>query len=297
MTGTRVWFVTGASRGLGRAFTEAALARGDSVVAVARTRLDLEPSERLLTLQADVTDRDAVFTAVDTAVRHFGRLDVVVNNAGFLAMGMLEEFSEAEARAQMDTNFFGALWVSQAVLPVLRAQGSGHILQVSSIGALSGFALSGMYSASKFAMEGMSEALAAEAAGFGVKVTIVEPGGYWTELYTSGLAATEPMDVYTPLRAELEKTFADGSVDSMPELAAEAVMKLVDSDNPPLRLLLGSMVYDQAFEVSQRKMATWAAWEETSRAAEHGVPMPSDYAVASPADALTNADLNLGRLP
>jgi len=281
----RVWFITGASRGLGRAFTRAALAAGDRVAAASRTLTTPEPLEpeatehgdRLLALPLDVTDRAAVHDAVEQAVRHFGRLDVVVNNAGFLAYGAVEEFGEAEARAQLETNFFGPLWVCQAVLPHLRAQRSGHIVQISSIGGLGGFPFTGLYSASKFALEGMSEALAAEAAGFGVKLTIVEPGGYWTDLYTTGLAATEPLDAYAPLRAEMERTMAEGSVDSMPHLAAEALMKLVDSEDPPLRLLLGSVVYDLALDLSRRRMDTWAAWEETSRAAEHAVPMPEGY--------------------
>ncbi|MGZ3141611.1 SDR family oxidoreductase [Lentzea chajnantorensis] len=275
---TRVWFVTGASRGLGRAFTEAALAAGDRVVGAAR---DIAPladlatrhPDRLLALDLDVTDRSAVFAVVDRAVAHFGRLDVVVNNAGALFAGMVEEFTEEEARAQLDVNFFGALWVSQAVLPHLRRQGSGHVLQVSSIGALSGFPSTGLYSASKFALEGMSEALAAEAARFGVKVTIVQPGGYWTDLYTSSRATT-PDPAYDELRAELEEQWAEGSIDSEPRLAAEAVMTLVDSDAPPLRLLLGSMVYDLAFDLSRHRMDTWAAWEQTSRAAEKAVPAP-----------------------
>ncbi|MEU7994524.1 SDR family oxidoreductase [Micromonospora sp. NPDC049060] len=274
----RVWFVTGASRGLGRAFTEAALAAGDRVVGAAR---DVSPfddlaarhPDRLLALRLDVTDRAAVFDVVDEAVRHFGRLDVVVNNAGALYMGMVEEFTEAEARAQLDLNFFGALWVSQAVLPHLRAQRGGHVVQVSSIGALGGFPSTGLYSASKFALEGMSEALAAEAAGFGVKVTIVQPGGYWTDLYTSSTAAT-PNPAYDPLREELARQWAEGSIDSEPRLAAEALMKLVASDDPPLRLLLGSMVYDLAFDISRRRMDVWAGWEEVSRAAEQAVPAP-----------------------
>ncbi|MEV4462372.1 SDR family NAD(P)-dependent oxidoreductase [Micromonospora echinofusca] len=274
----RVWFVTGASRGLGRAFTEVALAAGDRVVGAARDVSPLDDlaarhPDRLLAARLDVTDRAAVVDVVDRAVRHFGRLDVVVNNAGALFMGMVEEFTEAEARAQLDLNFFGALWVSQAVLPHLRAQGGGHVVQVSSIGALGGFPSTGLYSASKFALEGMSEALAAEAARFGVKVTIVQPGGYWTDLYARSTTAA-PNPAYDPLREELARQWAEGSIDSEPRLAAEALMKLVASDDPPLRLLLGSMVYDLAFDISKRRMDVWAGWEEVSRAAEQAVPAP-----------------------
>ncbi|RLP82670.1 SDR family NAD(P)-dependent oxidoreductase [Micromonospora sp. BL4] len=276
---SRVWFITGASRGLGRAFTAAALAAGDRVVGVARDVSPLDDlagrhPDRLLALRLDVTDRSAVFDVVGQAVRHFGRLDIVVNNAGALFAGMVEEFTEAEARAQLDLNFFGALWVSQAALRAMRAQGRGHIVQISSIGALGGFPSTGLYSASKFALEGMSEALAAEAAGFGVKVTIVQPGGYWTDLYTSSTATT-PNPAYDSLRAELEKQWAEGSIDSEPRLAAEALMTLVDSDDPPLRLLLGSMVYDLAFDISRRRMDTWAGWEDVSRRAEKAVPAPA----------------------
>ncbi|MEU6796220.1 SDR family NAD(P)-dependent oxidoreductase, partial [Nonomuraea wenchangensis] len=228
---------------------------------------------RLLVLPLDVTDRAAVFAAVDTAAERFGRLDIVVNNAGTMSSGMIEEFTEAEARAQLEVNFFGAMWVCQAVLPHLRAQRSGHIVQISSIAALGGFPSTGLYSASKFALEGMSEALAMEAASFGVKLSIVQPGGYWTDLYTS-MTMTTPKEEYAPLRAELEKQWAESSVDSEPHLAAEALLKLVDSDDPPLRLLLGSMVYDLAFDISRRRMATWAAWEQVSRDAEHAVPAP-----------------------
>jgi NAD(P)-dependent dehydrogenase (short-subunit alcohol dehydrogenase family) len=275
----RTWFITGASRGLGQAFTEAALAEGDRVVAVSRT-IEPRQDDRVLAFRLDVTDRDAVHAAVDRAVAHFGRLDVVVNNAGFMAMGMVEEFTEDEARAQLDVNFFGPLWVTQAALPHLRRQGSGHLVQISSIGALGGYPLTGLYSASKFALEGMSEAVAAEAARFGVKTTIVEPGGYWTDLYLSGLRATTPHPDYADLRAELERQFAEGSKDSMPELAARAVLELVGSDDPPLRLLLGDMVYDLAVDTTKRRLATWAEWEHVSRAAEHAVPPPAGYGAA-----------------
>ena len=277
-TSGRVWFITGASRGLGRAFTEAALGAGDRVVGVARDVSPLDDlakqhPDRLLALTLDVTDRSAVFDVVDEAVRQFGRLDIVVNNAGALFAGMVEEFTEAQARAQFDVNFFGALWVSQAVMPHLRAQRSGHIVQISSIGALGGFPSTGLYSASKFALEGMSEALAAEAAAFGIKLTIVQPGGYWTDLYAN-TTPSSPDAAYDPLRAELEKQWAEGSIDSEPRLAAEALMKLVASDTPPLRLLLGSMIYDLAFTISEQRMTTWSAWEDVSRAAEKAVPAP-----------------------
>ncbi len=275
----RVWFITGASRGLGLAFATAALQRGDSVVGAARSTAALDElaathAGRVLALCVDVTDRAAVFAAVDTAVARFGRLDVVVNNAGTLTLGMVEEFGEAEARAQLETNFFGALWVGQAAVAHLRAQGHGHLVQISSIGALGGYPATGLYSASKWALEGMSEALALEVAPFGVKLTIVEPGGYWTDLYSS-MGQTTALAPYAPLRAQLEQQYADESVDSDPRLAAEALMTLVDSDDPPLRLLLGSVVFDMAMDVSRARMRTWAGWESVSRAAEHGIPMPA----------------------
>ncbi|MGW4161525.1 SDR family NAD(P)-dependent oxidoreductase [Streptomyces sp. NPDC004788] len=276
---SRVWFITGASRGLGRAFAEAALAAGDRVVVAARTATALEELAsthpgRVLPLTLDVTDRDAVFAAVAEAAGHFGRLDIVVNNAGMLSMGMVEEFDESAARAQLDVNFFGALWVSQAVMPVLREQGSGHIVQVSSIAALGGFPSTGLYSASKFALEGLSEALALEAATFGIKLSIIQPGGYWTDLYTA-MRSTDPLEAYAPLREELARQFAEGSVDSDPKLAAAALLELVDSDEPPLRLLLGSMVYDLAFDIARTRAETWSAWERVSRAAEHAIPGPA----------------------
>jgi NAD(P)-dependent dehydrogenase (short-subunit alcohol dehydrogenase family) len=277
----RVWFITGASKGLGYAFTCAALAAGDKVAAVARTMGKLEQlkdeyPDNLLPLTLDITDRDAVFSTVAAAVDHFGRLDIVVNNAGIMTLGMIEELSEAQARSTMETNFFGALWVSQAVMPYLRLQGSGHIIQITSIGAIISGPTSGIYSASKFALEGLSEALAQEAAHFGIKLTMVEPGGYWTDLYTS-MGFADPLDAYGPLREELAKLYAEGSVDSAPPLAAEALMKLVDSDEPPLRLILGSAVYDLAINTVKARIDTWTAWEETSRAAEKAIPAPEGY--------------------
>ncbi len=280
----RVWFITGASKGLGYAFTCAALKAGDKVVAVARTIDKLEElkdtyQETLLSLSLDVTDREAVFSTVKTAIEHFGRLDIVVNNAGIMTLGMIEELSEFDARKMMDTNFFGALWVCQAVMPYLRCQHSGHIIQITSIGAIISGPMSGIYSASKFALEGMSEALAKEAEHFGVKLTMVEPGGYWTDLYIS-MNYSNPLDSYGTLREELAKLYSEGSVDSDPSLAAEALMKLVASSNPPLRLILGSMVYDLAMDTLKARIATWEEWEAVSRASEKAIPAPEGYGIS-----------------
>lgn len=284
----RVWLITGASRGLGRAFAEAALAAGDRVAALARSADQLDRladehgRDRVLPLPADVTDRAAVHAAVEQAVARFGRLDVVVNNAGAMWLGAVEEFSEQEARAAIEVNFFGALWVTQAVAPHLRAQGGGRLLQISSVGGVVSGPSAGLYSAAKFALEGMSEALAQELAPFGVQVTIVEPGGYWTDLYRSGLHHTTPLDAYASLRPapadpEAEAAAAAEPTDSEPRLAAAAVMKLVASDDPPLRLVLGGTVLDAMIDVSRARIATWQRWEEVSRAAEHAVPMPAGY--------------------
>ncbi len=270
-TAPRVWLITGASRGLGRAFAEAALAAGDRVAAISRTPVPLGGDS--LGIAADVTDRAAVFAAVEQAVAHFGRLDVVVNNAGAMWLGAVEEFSEDEARAAMELNFFGALWVTQAVTPHLREHG-GRLLQISSIGGVVTGPMAGLYSAAKFALEGMSEALAQELAPFGVHVTLVEPGGYWTDLYRSGLHQTEPLDAYAALRSGEGE---EESVDSEPRLAAAAILKLVDSDDPPLRLILGSAVLDAAIAMTKARIDTWERWEDVSRAAEHAVPMPEGY--------------------
>jgi len=267
----RVWLITGASRGLGRAFAEAALAAGDRVAAISRTPAPLGGDS--LGIAADVTDRAAVFAAVEKAVAHFGRLDVVVNNAGAMWLGAVEEFSEDEARAAMELNFFGALWVTQAVAPHLRT-GGGRLLQISSIGGVVTGPMAGLYSATKFALEGMSEALAQELAPFGVHVTLVEPGGYWTDLYRSGMHQVEPLEAYSALRSG---EGGEESVDSEPRLAAEAVIKLVDSDDPPLRLILGSAVFDAAIAMTKARIDIWERWEDVSRAAEHAVPMPEGY--------------------
>ena len=178
----KTWFITGTSRGFGREWAIAALDRGDKVVATARDLATLDElvakyGDAILPIELDVTDREAAFAAVRQAYERFGRLDVVVNNAGYGHFGMIEEISEGEIRAQLETNVLGALWVTQAALPYLREQGSGHIIQVSSIGGISAFISTGAYHASKWALEGFSQSLSQEVARFGVKVTLVEPAG------------------------------------------------------------------------------------------------------------------------
>lgn len=269
----RTWFVTGASRGLGRAFVTAALRAGDQVVGAARdvTPLDglvAEHRGRLVTFPLDVSDRAAVFSGVDRAVAAFGRLDVVVNNAGGLLFGMIEEVTEAQARAHLDTNFFGALWVSQAVVPYLRAQGSGHIIQVTSMGSGGGFASVGLYGAGKAALDAIGEALAMEVEAFGIKVTIVGPGGYATELFTRGTTPTEENEVYAPLRARLAELWGGESEDSVPERAAPVLLELVGMANPPKRVLLGGVCYDLVQQMDQERAAEYAKWEHLSRRAD-----------------------------
>src|ERR1700722_11043375 len=205
---TKTWFITGTSRGFGREWTVAALERGDRVAATARdtgTLKDLvaKYGDLLLPLALDVTQRPACFAAVQRAHSAFGRIDVVVNNAGYGLFGMIEEISEKEARAQLETNVFGALWVTQAALPILRAQKSGHILQVSSIGGIVAFPMLGLYHASKWALEGFSQSLAGEVADFGIRVTLIEPGGYDTDWAGSSAVRAAELPAYAEVKKKI----------------------------------------------------------------------------------------------
>jgi NAD(P)-dependent dehydrogenase (short-subunit alcohol dehydrogenase family) len=267
----KTWFVTGASRGLGRAFAEAALAAGDRVAATTRRPGTLDELTRshpdaFAELTLDVRDRAAVLATVEQARERFGRIDVFVNNAGTSYMGMVEEISEAQAREHLDTNFLGALWVSQAAMRIVREQGAGHIVQISSVAAYGGHPTTGLYGAGKWALEGMSEALSKEAAAFGGKVTIVEPGGYTTGLFAEGLTLADRNPAYDDLYRALEATWSE-SVDADPALAARALLTLADSDDPPLRLVLGAAVYDAIPAISAQRAAELEAWKEVSCAA------------------------------
>jgi NAD(P)-dependent dehydrogenase (short-subunit alcohol dehydrogenase family) len=271
----KTWFITGASRGFGKEWAIAALERGDTVAATARDPETLDHlvqqfGDKVLPIRLDVNDRDAVFAAVGAAHDRFGRLDVVVNNAGYGQFGMIEEISEAEARAQFDTNVFGALFVTQAALPYLRAQGSGHFLQVSSIGGISAFPNIGIYNASKWALEAFSQSLAAEVADFGIKVTIIEPGAFGTDWAGSSAKHAEPNPAYDAFRAKAaEQRKARAGDPGDPVATRDAVLKVVDADEPPLRVFLGSVALGIAERDYESRLATWREWQPVSVAA-HG---------------------------
>ena len=262
----KVWFITGASKGFGYVWTEAALKRGDSVAAVARNIGSLDAlaatyGEKLLPLRLDVGDKAAVDAAVAQADARFGQLDVVVNNAGYGLFGAIEEVSETEARAQIDTNLFGALWVTQAALPVMRAQASGHIIQISSIGGVFAVPTVGLYHASKWGLEGFSQALAAEVKGLGIKVTIVEPGGFATEWGGPSAHRAQPISAYDGARASLAQV-RTASTPGDPVATGPVMLKLVDMAEPPLRLFLGDAGLPMIRKEYAERIATWETWQD-----------------------------------
>jgi NAD(P)-dependent dehydrogenase (short-subunit alcohol dehydrogenase family) len=274
---SKVWFVTGSSRGLGREFVAAALARGDRVAATARNTASLDDlvaahGEAVLPLTLDVTDRAAVVESVQRAEKHFGRLDVVVNNAGYAQVGAVEELTEQQLRDQLEANLFGAIWVVQAALPGLRKQGSGHIVQLSSIAGLLAMPLGSAYHASKWALEGLNESLAHEVADFGIKVTVVEPGGFATrdgknpDPLANGHVA-EPDPVYDGLRRRLAGLVGKQPAGD-PVAAAQALLKIVDSDDPPLRVLFGLGFSPMLQQVYADRLKIWADWQDLSAEAQ-----------------------------
>lgn len=267
----RVWLITGAGRGLGRAFVDAALAAGDSVLATTRGPGPLDElasanpgSLGVVTL--DVRDRAAARAAVANAVSRFGRLDVLVNNAGYGVVGATEELSENDIRDQLETNFFGTVWLTQAAVTQMRGQGSGHIVQISTVGGVGTVPLLGGYNASKWALEGYSEALAAEVAHHGIRVTIAELGGFATDWAGSSMQFATPLDGYDHVREtvfgtatvpwpEVEPGDDDGS---SPGLAANALLRHLEDDDPPLRLLVGEDAPDLVRMALERRRDDYA---------------------------------------
>ncbi|GAA2799619.1 SDR family NAD(P)-dependent oxidoreductase [Kitasatospora paracochleata] len=272
---SKIWLVTGSSRGLGRSFVEAALARGDRAAATARDTADLDDlvaayGDAVLPLRLDVTDRASVDAAVARAQEHFGRLDVIVNSAGHGLFGAVEELSERDLREQLDTNLFGPLRVVQAALPYLRAQGSGHIVQISSVGGVAAFPLGGGYHASKWALEGLSESLAQEVAGFGIRVTLVEPGSYATDAI-AGAVHADVLPQYDAARAGFA-AFARTLDLGDPADAGRALLRVVDSPEPPLRVLFGTQGGAILDQVYADRLKTWSGWQELAAEAHGHLP-------------------------
>ena len=265
---SKVWFITGASKGFGREWAQAALERGDKVAATARKPETLDDlvdrfGESVLPLKLDVTDRAADRAAVAQAADHFGRLDVVVNNAGYGHFGMVEELTEDELRSQLETNLFGAVWVTQAALPIMRTQGSGHIIQVSSIGGISAFPTVGAYHASKWALEGLSQSLSQEVAGFGIHVTLIEPGGFSTDWSGPSSVHSEENPVYADVR-EAAKHRPSAASPGDPTATRDPILKIVDADEPPLRVFFGESPLGIATKDYESRLATWNKWQPVS---------------------------------
>ena len=264
----KVWFITGASAGFGRAFAEHALAQGYDVVATAR-RLeklevvkDLSP-DKVEIIKMDVTDESQIEEAVDKTMKRFGRIDVLINNAGYGTVGAIEETPEDELRAQMETNFYGAIAVTKAILPHMRDQQSGAIVNMSSMGGQMSYGGFGAYSASKFALEGASEALAQELAPFNIKVMIVEPGAFRTDFAGGALKHMPVMDAYKEITGGIRE-FAQGMHETQegdPAKAAVAIDKALLSDDTPLRLQLGEDSINAVREHSQNLLTELEAWE------------------------------------
>lgn len=268
---SKVWFITGASRGFGRVWAEAALSRGDRVAATARNPesiADLKQrfGDAVLPLQLDVTDAERVPEAVRQAFEHFGRLDVLVNNAGYSLIAAAEEATDEQVKALFDANYFGVVRVLRAALPFMRQQGSGHILGVTSSLGVVPAPLIGFYSATKAAAEALHETLAKEVAQFGIKVIMIEPGAYATEFGKSAMRA-KGMEVYDTFR----KDFTAGLMKlerGNPKATAEAIFEVVDAEQPPLRLILGSTALPEIRSAYAERLATWDAWQAVSDAAQ-----------------------------
>jgi NAD(P)-dependent dehydrogenase (short-subunit alcohol dehydrogenase family) len=267
---SKVWFITGSSRGLGRSLAEVVLAHGDYLVATARNPEQLNDlvakyGEQMRPVALDVSYPEQARAAISSAIAAFGRLDVVVNNAGYANVASIEDTTEEDWRAQVETNLWGVINVTRAALPVFRKQRSGHFLQVSSIGGRTGSAGLGPYQTSKWAVEGFSEVLAREVTPLGIKVTLIEPGSFRTDWGGSSMAIPEPSEGYRELiEGRIAYHNNAGNEPGDPAKAAQAMIAIVNEANPPLRLLLGKDAVMLARSVDQAKLAETDRWEELS---------------------------------
>jgi NAD(P)-dependent dehydrogenase (short-subunit alcohol dehydrogenase family) len=286
----QTWFITGSSRGLGRALVQAALDAGDLVVATARRPEQLADlteryGDRVLPLALDVTDAEAVQAAVDAGAERFGRLDVVVNNAGYANIAPIETGDEADFRTQFEANFWGVYHVSKAVIPVMRAQGGGTVVQFSSVGGrVGGSPGIASYQAAKFAVDGLSRVLAVETAPFGVAVMVVEPSGFATDWAGSSMTIYDiPAEYDTTIGAMHRRVRANPAGPAGdPERAAEIIVQVVKRGNPPSHLLLGTTAVEMALDYSRRQIAEASAWEKVSRSADYAEPYPAEFPVDEP---------------
>ncbi|RRA98117.1 SDR family NAD(P)-dependent oxidoreductase [Larkinella rosea] len=269
----KVWFITGASRGFGRVWADAALRRGDLVAATARklesiSDLKEKYGQNLLTLELDVTRPEQAKTAVEQAHTHFGRIDIVLNNAGYSLVGTIEEASADDIRALYETNVIGPVSVIQAALPLLRKQGGGHILGTSSNLGHVTLPVIGYYASSKWAFEAIHESLAEEVKPFGINVTILEPGAYATEFGTpESLKFAQGLDIYATFKEEFFGRLRDQERGD-PNATPKALFQLVDAPQPPLRFFLGSHNLPWVREAYAERLATWEAWEDVSNSAQ-----------------------------
>nr|WP_086880848.1 MULTISPECIES: SDR family NAD(P)-dependent oxidoreductase [Streptomyces violaceusniger group] len=283
--GSRVWFITGSSRGLGRALVTAALEAGDRVVATARRPEALaevfkEYGDRVHPLALDVTRPEAAREAVEAALARFGRIDVLVNNAGYANVSPIETSDDEDFRAQFETNFWGVYHVTKAALPALRQQGSGTVVQISSIGGrVGGSPGIASYQAAKFAVDGFSRVLAAETAPLGVRVMVVEPSGFATDWAGSSMTVHPIPDAYDATVGEMNRRVrqsTDGAAGD-PERAAEIIVRTVHRGEVPGHLPLGVNAATMARDYSQHQLAEATAWEKVSRSADFGEPYPAEF--------------------
>ncbi len=273
---SKVWFITGASSGFGRALAEAVLEKGERAVLVARraealARLASAHADRAIAIPADLLDPEQRKQAIERAIAAFGRIDVLANIAGRGSLGAAEEFSEAELRSQLEINFFAAVELTRAALPHLRAQGAGHIMNLTSVGGIISVGGFSAYCASKYALEGWTEALSDELKPFGVKVTLVEPGSFRTEFAGDvNMRPAHPLAAYRPLIAPVEQFLygQNGQQPGDPAKAAAAMIAVVESDEPPLRLLLGADAHAGWSAKSKVREAEFAAWRAVGVATE-----------------------------
>ena len=273
---TKIWFITGSSRGLGRSLTEAVLAKGDKVAATARNPEQLKDltekyPEQIFPVQLDVNDKAQIVSAVENTIKHFGRIDVLVNNAGFGIIGAAEAFSEEQVRSQLETNLYAPIAITRVVLPYMRKQRSGRILQISSVGGRVGNAGLTMYQAAKFGLGGFSEALAKEVAPLGIYVTCVEPGGFRTDWAGASMTYAPQLEGYESTVGARQDYFKSGKFSPMgdPDKAAKVMLELADNPTPPVHLVLGSEAIGLLKAADKARAEELEKWLPVSISTDH----------------------------